>query len=131
MTAPAITERTGTAADPCPGTNENRRPVAAVGGRFAEASAATRLTRAVWARCWTRWGVSRQTTTPITASRTAIEQRAPRPRTVQSALIPGAASTRRTSPIGMAGDAATARTTASTTPTTTVIAGPIAVTAAI
>ncbi len=63
-------------------------------------------------------------------NKTRTETAAPTPSTVQSALIPGAASTRRTCPIGMAGDATTAVATASTTPTRAAIAGPMAVTAA-
>ena len=69
-----------------------------------------------------RW-VSCHATRPMVASRVTVATSAPAASTVQSASKPESTSTRRTGPIGIAGDASTAPITASSTPPRIAIAG--------
>ena len=112
-TVPASTERTGTAVLPAPGSSASRVPTTAAGRSPAAATARTgRDGRVMPLRA--RACVAMATTaTPISAS---MKARTPRPSTVQSADIPRSTSIRRTGPIGLAGEAATASRTARADP---------------
>ena len=64
---------TGTAFGPSPDPNEKRTPIAAGGGRAKEPSVRARPCRPIRSpRCCTRWGASRQTTTPSSTMKAGL-----------------------------------------------------------